>query len=458
MTKEKIDTIGRDEFIDKVLTILESLSENKHNTTFAIDGKWGVGKTFVLEQLEKRLLEIINEKTADNRYFVVHYNAWKYDYYNEPLIAIISAIVNALDEDKIIKKDTRIKIFEAFKGILSILCNFMSGTIKKVIGFDIKETVSEVSKIKEKSKKKIKEKNKYDEYFDLKKILKEIRDNLNKLSSQYTIVLVVDELDRCLPEYAIKVLERLHHLNEDVENMATIIAVDKSKLTATINKAFGYEDKDESEQVSEQYLKKFIKFTLSLKNGEEKDVVEQKFEKYLSLFKNKLFEEDNIGFKQFYNALFCDFEIRERETLMEKAQLVHQLVTKEECDKATMYLELIFVVFEHKLQRKFSEFFNGSEFLCKSSNPFDELYIVKTNKIFDMGLQPLFDGYDRKYFCVDRRHGLKGFVLCVLSYLLSEENVKDFYVIRYQTIIDDKQKDAIIEDVAKFRKILSSIN
>lgn len=51
-----------------------------------------------------------------------------------------------------------------------------------------------------------------------------------KLSQDYTLIFIVDELDRCIPEYAIKVLERLHHIADGVQNMVTIIATDKTRL------------------------------------------------------------------------------------------------------------------------------------------------------------------------------------------------------------------------------------
>ena len=48
--------------------------------------------------------------------------------------------------------------------------------------------------------------------------MKELKSGLEEQSKDVTIVVVVDELDRCLPEYAIKVLERLHHIFGDTEN------------------------------------------------------------------------------------------------------------------------------------------------------------------------------------------------------------------------------------------------
>lgn len=57
------------------------------------------------------------------------------------------------------------------------------------------------------------------------------------------IVLVVDELDRCLPEYAIKVLERLHHIcfNTDTDkyDFVLLTAINKSEMLGSIARSFG---------------------------------------------------------------------------------------------------------------------------------------------------------------------------------------------------------------------------
>ena len=47
-----------------------------------------------------------------------------------------------------------------------------------------------------------------------------------ELAETHTLVIVVDELDRCLPDYAIKILERLHHLFADVNGTILILRSD----------------------------------------------------------------------------------------------------------------------------------------------------------------------------------------------------------------------------------------
>ena len=142
-------------------------------------------------------VEIENEETGENKYFIIHYNSWKYDYYEEPLVAIVSSIVSSLDENKIIKNPkTRIVVKEVFKEIGMALLDLANASVKKITGIDVKDKISSAlesaKKIKKKSKKKIKEANKYDGYFDLKNLLGQLKKSLNQLSEEYTIVFIVD--------------------------------------------------------------------------------------------------------------------------------------------------------------------------------------------------------------------------------------------------------------------------
>jgi hypothetical protein len=54
-------------------------------------------------------------------------------------------------------------------------------------------------------------------------------------------VLIVDELDRCLPSYAIKVLERIHHVFNELENVVVIIAMEKKQMSNSLHQIYGDE-------------------------------------------------------------------------------------------------------------------------------------------------------------------------------------------------------------------------
>ena len=52
---EKLDVLNREKFIEEVVTLAEVTSENKQICCFSINGRWGCGKTYVLDKIEKDL-------------------------------------------------------------------------------------------------------------------------------------------------------------------------------------------------------------------------------------------------------------------------------------------------------------------------------------------------------------------------------------------------------------------
>ncbi len=56
--------------------------------------KWKMGsrKTFVLKMVERQL----RDYQAGEKFAVFHYNCWEYDYYDEPLIAIVSSMLDSI--------------------------------------------------------------------------------------------------------------------------------------------------------------------------------------------------------------------------------------------------------------------------------------------------------------------------------------------------------------------------
>ena len=50
-----IDILGREDTIQDLYNIIQSASKNNAYCSFAIEGNWGIGKTFILEKLEEKL-------------------------------------------------------------------------------------------------------------------------------------------------------------------------------------------------------------------------------------------------------------------------------------------------------------------------------------------------------------------------------------------------------------------
>ena len=110
-----IDMLGREDFIGQLITIVEILASNKKNASYAINGAWGTGKTWILESFERRIREFYQEGTTLNKYVVFHYNCWEYDYYSEPLIAIVAAILDQIDTLNLVKEEQKAAIKEIIK-------------------------------------------------------------------------------------------------------------------------------------------------------------------------------------------------------------------------------------------------------------------------------------------------------------------------------------------------------
>ena len=83
-------------------------------------------------------------------------------------------------------------------------------------------------------------------------------EHLGEITKERTLVIFVDELDRCLPEYAIKVLERMHHISKKVQNLQIIYSIDKNQFKETVRNIFGQNVN------AGDYLKKFFGFGINI--------------------------------------------------------------------------------------------------------------------------------------------------------------------------------------------------
>ena len=65
-----IDTLSREKFVEDIINVIVTLSNNKKSCTFALDGKWGSGKTFVLNMLEQQIADYQSPETAFDKFLL----------------------------------------------------------------------------------------------------------------------------------------------------------------------------------------------------------------------------------------------------------------------------------------------------------------------------------------------------------------------------------------------------
>ena len=269
-----IDILDREKVVTQLMELLITLSNSKSSCTFALNGKWGAGKTFVLNMMERQL----RDYQAGEKFAVFHYNCWEYDYYDEPLIAIVSAMLDNIDEyTHIFSGEVMEKAQLGFSVAKEILKKIAYSFIENKIGVNANDLSDLVEKAREAASQETEEQHEYDKYYAFHKVVKKAREELSKLAEDQTLVIVVDELDRCLPDYAIKILERLHHLFFDLKNTVLIMALDKTQIEHTITMIFG-EDTD-----CDAYLRKFIDFEFEIDSGTVNDSFLKKYSDYVAL-------------------------------------------------------------------------------------------------------------------------------------------------------------------------------
>lgn len=384
--KETIDLLDRGEFIDQLIRVAETLSENKKNACYALNGEWGVGKTFVLNSFEEQLRMYSVEGTTLSKYLVFHYNCWQYDYYEEPLVAIIATILDQIDKQINLLQPEAVEIIKATLKTVGIsILGKAHGIFKEKTGIDLDEIGKIIKDTAGFSRKQIKETKHFDSYFDLKRTLQKLSDTMGDLAEKQTVILVVDELDRCLPEYAIKVLERLHHIFDDVPNIQVVLAVDEQQLRNTVSQIYG-------EQVSvERYLAKFIDFELKLVVGEVSNDIKTVYAHYFDRFTYELTHSSDV--EDVCTTLLKGIEIRVCKSLVEKSYLCHQLLNPEtaETDASVFCVELFLMLLKEY----------GLE-VTTAKNSFDIDRLFTSGKIFSLttltltGLTVLSEKYKTK--------------------------------------------------------------
>lgn len=334
---DKLDILNREEFVEQLVRFTENISGSEKSVSFSIDGTWGSGKSFVLDMFEEKLGQIHSEETATNKYLIIRYNCWKYDYYDEPLVAIVAALLESITEKtQLFDQEKQEKIKGILKAAGATLLSISSDAIKATTGFDFKSAFDILKSGMDAGTEEYLKMQEYDVYFGFKQTLHSLQELINDLGKQYEVVFLIDELDRCLPEYAIKVLERLHHLNEETENVISIIAIDKSQLKTSIEQIFGFED-------AGAYLKKFIHFSVPLNLGVVSERITDKYAHYISLFNKDIFPINN-SIEEFMQAIFKGIDVRTQEQLMNKAELAHTLLYDSEKDYTFMCMELLLTV------------------------------------------------------------------------------------------------------------------
>ena len=322
----KEDVLDRASFVKQIIDLTMIVSENRKNCCFAIEGEWGSGKSFVLEKIQ----ECLDKEKAEgrDRFFTVRYDCWEYDYYEEPVVAIISVLKDVLDSYlNLIPEGAKSFLLDTAKNMIT---KAGVGILKSKLGVDIGERIGE-----SKSDAEL-----YDQYFGFREAIETVRNGIKEIAKDQTVVIIVDELDRCLPTYAIKVLERIHHIFNGLENVVAIIAMEKKQIENSLHQIYG-----EGMDV-DQYLKKFISFSVKLDNGSARNFI-AKYPSFMEMFDI----QENDEMESFLNTITLGLDIRTQEKIFEKAENMHRLAaTSEKMNSEILAFEILTLCIKEKMK------------------------------------------------------------------------------------------------------------
>ncbi|GEQ25669.1 KAP family P-loop NTPase fold protein [Clostridium butyricum] len=282
----KNDKLERITEANKLTNLFKSV---ENQMVLAINSPWGTGKTTFLKMWRKDL--------ENQGYSTVFFNCWENDFIDEPFIAFIEEIRNTLGNE-IIDREFVEKSKEIGSVLLKQIPSVAKYFIKNKTNIDLDEIFSDDDVKQMISDKFENYKNSKDsiEKFKLE-LKKKVRKNFE--NTDKPLVIFVDEIDRCRPNYAIKLLERIKHFF-NIEDIIFVLGMDKKALSNSIKVIYGEETEVEG------YLSRFIDLEYKLKEDSKEKIID-----YL-LFKYKikdLYSDRKIGdcyennFEEFRNIL-----------------------------------------------------------------------------------------------------------------------------------------------------------
>jgi hypothetical protein len=228
--------------------------------TIGIFGDWGSGKTSAMKWLEGRLQEW-NKKSARKKGSTTVHTAWfypwKYDSKEDVWRGLIAeAVIACLKSEE--------NSFEGFLSAAKDLGGFLGGSFIDLLS-GVKLGVGKVGEIDLQSLKDIRARagdyvgpqNAYLNEFETA-----LQGWITKtLGDDERMVIFIDDLDRCLPEITLQVLEALK-LYLNIPKLIFVVGVDENVVNALVQKH--YESHGLSEEKSRNYLAKMFQVEVRL--------------------------------------------------------------------------------------------------------------------------------------------------------------------------------------------------
>ncbi len=262
------DLFGRKNFGIALANIVKN---SKSPLVISLDGNWGEGKSTFVKSWQR----ILDKENVPNIYI----DAFASDYVDDAFMVVAGAITDYVSENAPEKKSEEFidKAKNVGAHILSLSAKIgiralSAGVIKEADLHDLEKIGEDISKdISSSAEKYIKDrltnhKTERQSIEHFKKFLSTVPSSLKKPSDS-SLTIIIDELDRCRPSFAVEILEKIKHLFS-VPNVNFLLVINKSQLQESIKSTYG------ANINAHTYLQKFITIeaTLPKKKGSNSDI------------------------------------------------------------------------------------------------------------------------------------------------------------------------------------------
>lgn len=295
-TFDKRDEFHRKGIAEKAIKLLRA---DIDISPMVIDGDWGTGKTEFCHKLinlfkhtessdndaNKEVSNMLAENSTEQEvtHQLIYIDAFKADHADEPLLTIVSEILkNETDE----KKKTKL-----IKKAIPVLRTAIKTVGKAAVSHILRQDTESIAEGYDEEIQKIADKaidvtieTMLKDHVEAEKNLEALQSILKEIADKKPIVIFIDELDRCRPDFAINMLEVIKH-TFDIDNVQFVLVTNMTQLEAAVNHCYG------SAVDAKNYLDKFLKFRFEL----PKKVLHYTDDEYASIkYFKLLINESNI--------------------------------------------------------------------------------------------------------------------------------------------------------------------
>lgn len=229
------------------------VGNEKKNYVLNLNSEWGSGKTYFLKRWYQSLKP---------HYPVVYVDAWKQDYSDDPLMTVISSVIKQLrDQAGKPSDDPSFKVPRKAIGLLKAALPSMAGALsKRYLGIDPVAIMNAPDNDDVGSQVKDEQGNTIDMGAAASKMVQYLLDEHDAKSQaieslklnveqwvqavvghdrkSYPAFILVDELDRCRPSYAVEMLETIKHIF-DIPGVVFVVGTDTDQLQHAVKAIYG---------------------------------------------------------------------------------------------------------------------------------------------------------------------------------------------------------------------------